>query len=73
MDEHSFHVPPVSVMKFMEVMKFMVLGTIEDDSFVLNIGKNKIESSSEVTLQRVKIGKQLKFKSHVEELCRKAA
>ena len=51
----------------------MVLGTIEDDSFVLNIGKNKIESSSEVTLQGVKIGKQLKFKSHIEELWRKAA
>ena len=30
--------------------QFMVLGTKEDDSFVLNIGKNKIESSAEVTL-----------------------
>ena len=29
--------------------QFMVLGTKEDDSFVLNIGKNKIESSTEVT------------------------
>ena len=30
--------------------QFMVQGTKEDDSFVLNIGKNKIESSTEVTL-----------------------
>ena len=50
----------------------MVLGTKEADSFVLNIGKNKIESSTEVTLLGVKIDKQLKFKSHIEELCRKA-
>ena len=39
--------------------QFMVLGTKEDDS--------------EVTLLGVKIDKQLKFKSHIEELCRKAA
>ena len=51
----------------------MVLGTKEADSFVLNIGKNKIESSTEVTLLGVKIDKQLKFKSHIEELYRKAA
>ena len=52
--------------------QFMVLGTKEDDSFVLNIGK-KIESSTEVTLLGVKTDKKLKFKSHIEELCRKAA
>ena len=51
----------------------MVLGTKEGDSFVLNIDKNKIESLTEVTLLRVKIDKQLKFKSHIEELFRKAA
>ena len=53
--------------------EFMVLGAKEDHSFVLNKGKNKNERSSEVTLLRVKTDKQLKFKSHVEELCRKAA
>ena len=53
--------------------QFMVLGTKEADSFVLNIGKSKTESSTEVTLLGVKIDKQLKFKSHIEELCRKAA
>ena len=53
--------------------QFMVLGTKEADSFVLNLGNNKIESSTEVTLLGVKIDKQLKFKSHIEELCRKAA
>ena len=30
--------------------QFIVLGTKEDDSFVLNIDKNKIESSTEFTL-----------------------
>ena len=53
--------------------QFMVLGTKEADSFVLNIGKNKIGSSTEVTLLGVKIDEQLKFKSHIEELCWKAA
>ena len=53
--------------------QFVVLGTKEADSFVLNLGNNKIESSTEVTLLGVKIDKQLKFKSHIEELCRKAA
>ena len=48
-------------------------GAKEDYSFDLDIGKNKIESSPEVTLLGVKIDKQLKFKSHTEELCRKAA
>ena len=51
--------------------QFTVLGTKEADSFVLNIRKNKIESSTEVTLVGVKIDKQLKFKSQIEELCRK--
>ena len=54
-------------------LQFMVLGTKEDDTFVLNIGKSKIEYSIEVTLVGVKIDQQLKFKSHIEELCRKAA
>ena len=51
----------------------MVLGTKKDDSFVLNIDKNKIESSTEVTLLGIKIDKQLKLKSHNEELWRTAA
>ena len=53
--------------------QFMVLGTKDADSFVLNRGKNKIGSSTEVTLLGVKIDEQLKFKSHIEELCWKAA
>ena len=52
--------------------QFMVLGTKEADPFVLNKGKNKIESSTEVTLLGVKTNKQPKFKSHIE-MCRKAA
>ena len=51
----------------------MVLGTKEDDSFVFNMGKKKIDSSTEVSLLGVKIEKQLKFKIHIEELCRKDA
>ena len=41
------------------------------DYFVLNIDESKIESSTEVTLLGVKIDKKLKFKNHIEELCRK--
>ena len=37
--------------------QFMVLRTKEADYFVLNIGKSKIESSTEVTLLGVKIDK----------------
>ena len=39
----------------------------------LNIGKNKIDSSTEVSLLGVKIDKQLKSKSHIEERRSKAA
>ena len=52
--------------------QFMVLGTKEADSFVLIINKNKIKSWTEVTLLGVKTDKQLKSKSHIEELCKKA-
>ena len=50
----------------------MVLGTKEDDSFVLNISK-KTKLKAEMKLLGVKIDKRLNFKSHIEELCRKAA
>ena len=49
----------------------MVPGTNVDDSFVLNIGKNKTENSTEVTFLGVKIDKQLKYKSYIEELFRR--
>ena len=51
----------------------MALGTKENDSFVLNAGKIKIEDSTEVTLFGAKIDRQLKHKIHIEELCRKTA
>ena len=41
--------------------------------FRLEYRKNTIESSTEVTFLGVKIDKQLQFKSHTEELCRKEA
>ena len=46
----------------------MVLGTKENDSFVLNAGKIKFENSTEITLWGAKIDKQLKHKVHIEEL-----
>ena len=52
--------------------QFMVPETTENNSFVLNISKNKTENSTKVTLLGTKIDKQLKFKSYIEELCRKA-
>ena len=53
--------------------QFMVLGTRENDSYILNIGKNKIENSTQVTLMGVKTDKQLEFKTHIQELGRKAS
>ena len=52
---------------------FMIFETKEDYSSVLNIDKNKIVSSTEVTLLVVKYDKQPKFESNIEELCIKAA
>ena len=46
--------------------QFMVLGTKKPDSFVLNADKNKIESSTEVTLLGVKIEE---FKEHSLYMC----
>ena len=40
--------------------------------FCLKYRQSKIESSTEITLLGVKIDEQLKFKSHIEELRRKA-
>ena len=51
----------------------MVLGTKEDNSFVLNAGKIKIANSTEVTLLGAKIDKQLKHKICIDELHRKTA
>ena len=51
----------------------MVLGTKEDDAFVLITGMSKIESSTETTLPGVNSDKPLKFKSQIEIACRKAA
>ena len=54
-------------------LQLIIQGTKEDNCFVLNVGKNKLESSAEVILLGVKFDKQLKFKSHVKELCMKGA
>ena len=46
--------------------QFMILVTKKDNSFVLNIGQNKIESLTKVTLLGVKIDKPLSFESRTE-------
>ena len=51
----------------------MALGTKENDSFVLNAGKIKIEDSTEVTLFGAKIDNKLKHKIHIEKLSRETA
>ena len=43
----------------------MVLGKNENDSFVLNIDRNKIRSSTELTVMKIKFERELKFKSHL--------
>ena len=47
----------------------MVLGTNKNNSLDLNIAKNKIKRSTEVTILGIKIYKNLK--SHIKELCKK--
>ena len=49
----------------------MVLGTKEADSFVSNVGNNKIESSTEVTSLGVKIDKQLNLKVSLKNCAEK--
>ena len=53
--------------------QFMVLGTNQNESLNINIGGNTIKSSSEVVLLGVTIDCELKFKKHIDELCRRAS
>ena len=41
-------------------------------SFDIHINNAKIKNSNEVTLLRIKIDKNLTFKKHISELCRRA-
>ena len=53
--------------------QFMILGDKKNNTFVLNIHDNEIKNSSEVELLGITIDSQLKFKKHIDSLCRKAS
>ena len=51
----------------------MVLGNKDERSFNIHINNVKIKNSNEVTLKGIKIEKNLTFKKHIGELCRRAS
>ena len=72
----------VGVMKYFKInslkanpgkFQFMVLGNKDERSFNIHINNVKIKNSNEVTLLGIKIDKNLTFKKHISELCRRAS
>ena len=53
--------------------QFMILGDKKNNTFVLNIHDNEFKRSSEVELLGITIDSQLKFRKHIDNLCRKAS
>ena len=53
--------------------QFMVLGVINIVHFTINVNGKIIPCSNEVKLLGVTIDNELKFKKHVEDLCKKAS
>ena len=53
--------------------QFMITGANKNDCFHLNVAVKVIPSSSEVKLLGITIDYELKFKKHINELCRKAS
>ena len=53
--------------------QFMILGDKKNNTFVLNIHHKEIKNSSEFELLGVTIDSQLKFKKHIDSLCRKVS
>ena len=53
--------------------QFMVLGVKNIAPFNLNVNGKIIPSSNEVKLLGITIDNQLKFKKHIEELCKKSS
>ena len=51
----------------------MALGANKNDCFNLNVTGKIIPCFSEMKLLGIKIGYELKFKKHINELCRKAS
>ena len=53
--------------------QFMVLGNKDERSFNIHINNVNIKNTNEVTLLGIKIDKNLTFKKHISELCRRAS
>ena len=53
--------------------QFMVLGYKDERSFNIHINNVQIKNSNEVTLLGIKIDKNITFKKHISELCRRAS
>ena len=53
--------------------QFMILGDKKNNTFVLNIHDKEIKNSSKVELLGITVDSQLKFKNHIDNLCRKAS
>ena len=52
--------------------QFMILDANKNDCFNLNVA-GKVPSSSDVKLLGITIDNELKFKKHINELCKKAS
>ena len=53
--------------------QFMVLGYRDERSFNIHMNKVQIKNSNKVTLTGIIIDKNLTFKTHISELCRRAS
>ena len=53
--------------------QFMVLGSKDERSFNIHINNVQIKNSNKVTLLGIIIDKNLTFKKHISELCRRAS
>ena len=53
--------------------QIMIFGDKKNNTFILNIHDKEIKNSSEVELLGITIDSQLKFKKHIDSLCRKAS
>ena len=51
----------------------MVLGNKDERSFNIHINNVKIKNSNEVRLLGIKVDKNVTFKKHISELCRRAS
>ena len=53
--------------------QFIILEDKKNNTFVLNIHEKEMKNSSEVELLDITIDRQLKFKKHIDNLCRKVS